>query len=209
MTHILRKAIAILGVVAVPSTMAAPAASADPPPPGVSITVVSVGEGCEVGEVTVHPSSTKFTVRYWGFHALAGRDASPDDNRKKCQVVLKVAAGVPGFTYAISGLHFVGSAELMAGADGELKAQHNFVGTPPSQTWVHKLPGPHAAPFKFDDQVPVEQLAFNSCGEGRDLNLDTELSVSEGTSDPSKTSIMGLDTPDDSVTYDLLWKPCT
>ncbi|MFI0484154.1 DUF4360 domain-containing protein [Actinomadura sp. 9N215] len=212
MTHVLRKAIAIFGAVVVPSAMMAPGASAapaDPPPPGVTVTVVSVSEGCEVGEVTVHPSSTKFTVRYWGFHALAGRDSYPEDNQQKCQVVLRVAAGVPGFTYAISGLHFVGSAELMAGANGVLKSQHNFVGTPPSQTWVHELPGPYAAPFVFDDQIPVDQLAFNPCGEGRDLSLDSELSVSAGTSDPSKTNIMGLDTPDDYATYDLLWKPCT
>ncbi|TDB87083.1 DUF4360 domain-containing protein [Actinomadura sp. KC216] len=212
MTYVRRKAIAIFGAVLVPSAMLAPAASAapaDPPPPGVTVTVVSADEGCEIAEATVHPTSTKFTIRYWDFRALVGRHSSPGDERKKCQAVLRVTAGVPGFTYAISGVHFVGSAELMAGANGELTSQHGFVGTPPSQTWTHKLPGPHAAPFTFDDQVPLGQLAFNTCGQARDLTIETELGVSAGTSDLTMTSIMGLDTADDSVTYDLFWKPCT
>ncbi|MFI0405346.1 DUF4360 domain-containing protein [Actinomadura sp. 3N508] len=210
MTHVRRKALAILGVVLVPSTLTAPVASAatvDPPPAGVSITVVSVSDGCEVGEVTVHPTSTKFTVHYWAFHALAGADTSPEDNQAKCQVVLRVNSAA-GFTYAISGAQFVGSAELAAGASGEVKAQHGFAGTPPSQTWAHKLPGPHAAPFTFEDKTSLDQLVFNSCSERRDLTLDSELSVTAGTADPSKANIMGMDTPDDYVTYDLFWKPC-
>ncbi|MFI0370341.1 DUF4360 domain-containing protein [Actinomadura sp. 1N219] len=209
MPHVRRKAIAIIGAVLVLSALGAPATSAAPadPPPGVTITVVSVSPDCEVGEVSMPVTATSFTVRYWGFHALAGGDSSPEEGRKKCQVVLKVNS-VAGFTYAISGLRFVGSAELATGASAEANTQHNFQGTPPSQTWVYKLPGPHAAPWVYDQQVPLEQLVFKPCGEERDLHLETELSVSLGTSDPAKAGIMALDTPDDSATYSLLWKTC-
>ncbi|TDD39742.1 DUF4360 domain-containing protein [Actinomadura sp. KC06] len=209
MTHVRRKAIAILGAVLVPSAMMAPAASAAPadPPPGVTITVVSFSQDCWGGEVSMPVTATSFTVRYWGLHALAGGDSTPAESRQKCQVVLRVDNAV-GFTYAISRLRFAGSAEVAAGATGELKTQHNFQGTPPSQEWTHKVPGPHAAPWTFDQQIPLDQVAFKPCGEERLLYLDTEMGVSAGDSDPSRTSIMALDTPDDSATYDLLWKTC-
>jgi hypothetical protein len=57
----------------------------------------------------------------------------------------------------------------------------------------------------------VAALVFAPCGVQRNLNVNTELRVSAGTSDPtSTTSFMVMDSTDGSLStvYHLTWMQC-
>ncbi|MYY10946.1 DUF4360 domain-containing protein [Streptomyces sp. SID4919] len=74
------------------------------------------GSGCPTGTaaIAVSPDSTAFTVTYSDYLAKAGGPSLPTDFRKNCQ--LNLIVHVPnGFTYAVMGVDYRGSASLERG----------------------------------------------------------------------------------------------
>jgi len=196
------------------SPVSAPAAAADAPPSGqISITVVTVnGSGCPAGTAAVAPAAdnTAFTVTYSDYLAQVGVGAKPTDLRKNCQLNLQV--GVPaGFTFAVAEADYRGFASLAAGATGMERANYYFQGTSPTVAVSHSFSGPFGDDWQATDTTDVASLVYSPCGEQRNLNINTELRVAVGTSDPTTTtSFMAMDSTDSSVNtiYHLSWKQC-
>jgi hypothetical protein len=183
------------------------------PPSAMTIDVVTVlGSGCPTGTaaVAVSPDNTAFTVTYSQYTAQVGLGATPTDFRKNCQLNLKV--NVPsGFTYAISEVNYRGFASLASGATGLERANYYFQGSPLTGYISHPFAGPLADDWQANDTVDIAALVFAPCGAQRNLNINTELRVAAGTSDPTKTtSFMTMDSTDGSLTtiYHFTWLKC-
>jgi hypothetical protein len=175
----------------------------------VVIEVVKVnGSGCrkDTATVAVSADNTAFTVTYSGYLAQAGAGTNKKDRLKDCKLKLKV--GVPkGFTYTISGIDYRGYARLERGATGRMGADYSFQGSNRTISVNH----PFAAPVDDDWQVADTRTAgFEPCGKQRALDIDTELEVGAGTSDPTTTSVLSMDSTDGAVrtTYHLDWQTC-
>ncbi|WP_280701413.1 DUF4360 domain-containing protein [Kitasatospora sp. GP82] len=187
--------------------------SMTPPPDRIVIDVATVnGSGCPAGTaaVAVSPDNTAFTVTYSNYLAQVGLDAKPTDFRKNCQLDLNVH--VPqGFTYAIASADYRGFAHLEPGATGTEKANYYFQGDPQTSSLSHQFNGGLDNNWQATDSVDVASLVFAPCGEERNFNINTELRVSAGTSDPTRTaSFMTMDSTDGNIntTYHLAWKQC-
>ncbi|MBT2387643.1 DUF4360 domain-containing protein [Streptomyces sp. ISL-11] len=189
------------------------ATDAGVPPGRITIDVVAVnGSGCPAGSaaVAVASDNTAFTVTYSRYLAQVGVDAKPTDFRKNCQLGLNVH--VPqGYTYAIAKADYRGFAHLERGATGLERAGYYFQGMSHTTFASHRFAGPVSDNWQTTDITDAEALVFAPCGTQRILNVNTELRVSAGTSDPSTTnSFMAMDSTDGSVNtlYHFAWKEC-
>jgi len=206
--------VAVAGLV-LSALVGSPQAVPDSAPPSQAITVQVVtvnGSGCPHGTAAVAPAwdNTAFTVTYSDYLAQVGVGASPIEFRKNCQLSLRIT--VPqGFTYAVSQADYRGFASLAAGAMGLEKANYYFQGTSPTTSISHSFGGPMIDDWQVSDSTDVAALVYAPCGEARNLNVNTELRVFAGSSDPTKTtSFMAMDSVDGSVAtvYHLAWKEC-
>jgi len=195
--------------VPLPDATETPAA---PPTDKIVIELVTVnGSGCREGtaKVAVNLDNTAFTVTYSDFLAQAGGGVNSVESRKNCQLNLRVH--VPsGFTYAISQTDYRGYGFLAKGASGIQRANYYFGGLSQTAYSVHPFKGPMDDDWQTTDIVDYPALSYLPCGEQRNLNINTELRVSAGTSDPSVTSFLTMDSTDTSLssTYHFAWKEC-
>jgi hypothetical protein len=205
----------VLSMFMSPAAAVSPAQSPfdNPPQDKIVIDVVTVnGSGCKAGTaaVAVSADNTAFTVTYSDYIAQIGGDAKTSDFRKNCQLNLRVH--VPGgFTYAIAEADFRGYAQLAKGATGQERANYYFQGSPETLYTTHPFKGPYDNDWAATDSLDVASLVFKPCGEERNLNVNTELKLSAGTSDPKKTpSLMSMDSTDGSIStvYHFAWKTC-
>jgi hypothetical protein len=188
-------------------------AHADPPPPGrIAIDLVTVnGSGCPSGTaVQTSPDNTSFFVSYSSYLAEAGVGADPTDFRKNCQ--LNVLVHVPqGFSFAIAEADYSGFAALASGATAVQRANYYFAGETPTAVVSHAFSGPLEDDWRTVDSADVATLVFSPCGVSRNLNINTELRVSNGTSDPAKTTNwIAMDATHASVQniFHFAWKRC-
>ncbi|MFF7725232.1 DUF4360 domain-containing protein [Streptomyces sp. NPDC008001] len=184
-----------------------------PPPDRVVIDVVAVnGSGCPAGTaaVAVAPDNTAFTVTYSRYLAQVGVGAKPTDFRKNCQLGLNIH--VPqGFTYAVAKADYRGFAHLEYGASGMERASYYFQGMSHTTSVSHRFTGPVSDDWQATDVTDVAELVYAPCGVQRLLNVNTELRVAAGSSDPATTtSFMAMDSTDGSVStvYHFSWKEC-
>lgn len=209
-------AVAVAAATALAVAPAAPAAAAGtrfvPGPNGVTIEIATVnGSGCPAGTAAVAVSDDKeaFTVTYSDYMAQTGGSSKPTDFRKNCQISMKVH--VPqGFTYAISSTDYRGFASLEPGVSAVEKASYYFQGQQQTAAISHTLNGAFVDNWQFTDKNDVAQLVWKPCGEERNFNVNTELRVLKGDSDPSKVSFISMDSTDGSIktTYHFAWKTC-
>ncbi|MEU0084567.1 DUF4360 domain-containing protein [Streptomyces sp. NPDC006274] len=189
-----------------------PAAITDPPPDKIVIEVATVnGSGCPAGTaaVAVSQDNTAFTVTYSDYLAQAGGDSPATAFRKNCQ--LNLIVHVPqGFTYAIASADYRGFASLQPGASSTEKASYYFQGSPSTAFRSHRFEGPYDDNWQATDQTDWAQLVWAPCGVQRNFNINTELRVDKGTSDPAKTSFMTMDSTDGDIStiYHMAWKEC-
>jgi hypothetical protein len=187
-------------------------ASTPPPDRMVVDVATAIGSGCPFGtaEVATSNDHTAFTVAYSSYMAQVGVGASPIDFRKNCQ--LGVNVHVPqGYTYAIAGTDYRGYAHLAPGATGYESANYYFQGESQTTRIRHNFNGYKDGDWQTTDTVGISSLSFLPCGEERNLNINTELRVSAGASDPRRTtSFLSMDSTDTSLdtVYHLAWKRC-
>jgi hypothetical protein len=169
------------------------------------------GSGCPLGsaQVTVSPDNKAFTVTYSQFTAQTGPGTKATDFRMNCQLALNVH--VPqGYTYAIAGADYRGYAHLEFGAAGAETANYYFQGEPQSTRIQHTFTGPVDSDWERTDSVGISSLSYLPCGEERYLNVNTELRVNKGTSNPKSTNFLTMDSTDGSIetVYHVAWKKC-
>ncbi|MEV6680118.1 DUF4360 domain-containing protein [Streptomyces erythrochromogenes] len=187
-------------------------ASASAPLDQVAVDVATVnGSGCRPGSaaVAVSPDNSAFTVTYSEYVAQAGGGAPAVEGRKNC--LLSLVVHVPqGYTYAIAKVDYRGFGSLQPGAIGTQKASYYFQGMSQTAYRTHRFDGALDDNWQATDTTGIEALAWSPCGEQRNFNINTELRAEVGTSDPSKTSFMALDSTDGSINsvYHFSWKQC-
>ncbi|GIE95615.1 DUF4360 domain-containing protein [Paractinoplanes rishiriensis] len=184
-----------------------------PPQDRIVIDVVTVnGSGCPVGTaaVAMSPDNEAFTVTYSNYIAQVGVGATTTDFRKNCQ--LNLVVHVPqGFTYAISKVDYRGFASIENGASAVQRANYYFQGSSQTAYTSHPFAGPLADDWQTSDEVPIAAMVWHPCGALRNLNINTELRVSAGTSDPKKTtSFISMDSTDGAINtvYHFQWATC-
>jgi hypothetical protein len=184
-----------------------------PPTDRIVIDVVTVnGSGCPAGTAAVAVSldNEAFTVTYSNYLAQVGIGALPTDLRKNCQ--LNIVVHVPqGFTYAVARAEYRGFASIARGASAVQRANYYFQGTPMTTFVSHNLAGPFADDWQFNDQTDLAALVYAPCGVLRNLNINTELRVAAGTSNPrTTTSMIWMDSTDGSIEtkYHFAWQRC-
>ncbi|MEU6371223.1 DUF4360 domain-containing protein [Streptomyces sp. NPDC046931] len=186
-----------------------------PPPLPAPITIDNVtanGTGCPPGTaaVAISPDQTTFTVTYSNYIAQAGPSSPPSARQKNCQ--LNLLLHVPGrrSTYAIVTATYRGFASLAPGASGTERASYHFQGDAHTTTFTHHFPGGFNNNWQTTDTVHIAARNRARCGEDRTLTINTELQVDPGTSSPSATSLMDMDSTDGSIqtVYHLAWKKC-
>lgn len=182
------------------------------PVEGITLDVVSInGSGCPPGtaDVSMLPDGTGFRVTYRDFLARAGGNADPVDFRKNCQ--LNVLVHIPqGFTFAIASADYRGRARLEAGASALQRTNYYFQGSADNTFVDHTFAGPLFSGWATTDQTPVTELVFAPCGETRNVNVNTELRVNEGSTNAGKVSSMSMRTSDgniDTIVH-FQWKQC-
>ncbi|MEE1755723.1 DUF4360 domain-containing protein [Streptomyces sp. SP18CS02] len=183
------------------------------PPDKIVIEIATVnGSGCPQGTaaIAVSPDNTAFTVTYSDYLAQVGVGSKPTDFRKNCQLSLIVH--VPGgFTYAVASADYRGYAHLESGANAVQKASYYFQGSPDTASRSHPYSGPYDNNWQATDETDWGQLVWAPCGVKRHFNINTELRVNAGTSDPKKTnSFIAMDSTDGDIKtiYRLAWKEC-
>lgn len=184
-----------------------------PSPDEITISVVTAnGSGCPDGSaaVAVSPDRRAFTVSYSEYLAQVGVGAMPTDFRKNCQLALDVH--IPGgFTFAIAEADYRGFAHLESGASGSVRASYYFQGETPTARTSHPFSGSMDGDWQTKDTVGVAALVYEPCGQQRNLNVNTELRVQAGRSNPKKTtSFLTMDSTDGSFStlYHMTWKRC-
>nr|WP_211225646.1 DUF4360 domain-containing protein [Amycolatopsis nigrescens] len=188
------------------------AAESDPPADRVVIDVVTVnGSGCPRGTAAVATATdnSAFTVTYSDYIAQVGEGSEPTDLRKNCQLGLRLH--IPqGFTYAVSQADYRGFAHLAKGAQAVQQASYYIQGTSPTTRSTHPFGGPYSDNWQFTDKTETAHLVFAPCGEERNLNVNTELRVSAGSSGNS-SSFVTMDSTDGGVStkYHFHWKKCS
>jgi len=199
----------LVAVVMAMSTVALP--EADSPPPGaVTVEVVTVnGSGCRPGTAAVAPSPDNATlhVLYSDYLAAVGAGTRPTDYRKNCQLNLRVNVS-QDFTFAIGQIDYRGFAHLERGATGTQRGTYYFAGMPQVTNKSHTWQGPLDDNWQATDTIDIP--FYRPCGVPGNLNINTELRVSAGTSDPKTTSYMAMDSTDAYIAtvYHLVWKRC-
>jgi hypothetical protein len=215
MFHVFAVGSMLASLLASPMLGSAPPSSVitDPPPDRIVIDVVTVnGSGCPAGTaaVAVSPDNTAFTVTYSEYLAQVGVGAVPTDFRKNCQLNLVVHTP-QGFTYAIAQADYRGFASLAAGATAVQRASYYFQGSSQTTYKNHSFSGLMSDNWLTTDVTDIASLVYAPCGELRNFNINTELRVNAGTSDPAKTtSFISMDSTDGalSTTYHFSWKRC-
>jgi hypothetical protein len=209
MAHVLATIVSVVASLALSPALTQ---SSSNPTDRITVDVETVnGSGCPAGTATVKASSdnTSFTVTYSDYLAQDGAGAKPTDIRKNCQLSLLIH--VPqGFTYAIAEADYRGTGRLAAGAKGEQNANYYFMGNSTTATVSHQFVGPFSGSWQTVDKADVASLVFAPCGVSRNLNINTDLRVDAGTSDPATTSYLSMKKTDGSIetVFHLAWKNC-
>jgi hypothetical protein len=204
----------LLSIALAVSAVAAPAAAAEDEVPAQRVTVEIVsanGSGCPVGttEIDVAEDNTTFAVIHRSFVAKAGGGADPTDARQNCQLALQVDVP-PGFTFGIVRADYRGHIGLQSGAIASQRANYYFQGSSQTTSRVHPFKGPLHDEWQTTDIVDPASIVFAPCGEKRLFNIIAELRVATGTSSPSATSWISMDSPDRNPNsrYHFAWKRC-
>jgi hypothetical protein len=183
----------------------------DPPPAGqMSIQLVAMaGSGCAPGtaDVAISPDNSAFTAIYSAYLAQAGPAIPVTDNRKNCQLNVMVHAP-SGYTFAIAKVDYRGYGFLQRGAVAQQRANYYFQGMSAGSFATHPIAAPLDDNWIASDSVPVASQVFRPCGEQRNLNINTELRVTKGTS--TDVSYVTMDSTDGSIqtVYHFSWMRC-
>jgi hypothetical protein len=203
---------AAITVGALVAALVTPMATTEPsPPPGrIVVDLVSVtGTGCPAGSaaITLSPDNSGFVVTFSRYSAQVGVGTSTMDYRKNCQLSISVHQP-QGFSFALTQATYAGYAYLEKGAIATERSNYYFQGDKQTSAITHSFTGPFDDSWQLTDTIDAASQIYSPCGEQRALNINTELRIAAGTSDPrTTTSYITMDsTRTDS--YQLAWRTC-
>jgi hypothetical protein len=105
-----------------------------------------------------------------------------------------------------------GYGELAAGASATYSASYRFHGADRVVAASRTFAGPYADNWQVTDGGGAAALVFGPCGKSRNVDVDSELTVLAGASDPASTfSYITMDSADGVAvtTYHLAWQRCS
>jgi hypothetical protein len=189
--------VALLAVAPASAAHAAAPAALD----ALDVSVVTAnGSGCPSSGATAQAlDSSSFTVDTASFYAWSGDSAPTTDFRKNCQIALQITQPA-GWTYAVESADYSGYALLGDDVTGLQAAHYYFQGSSDTASASHSFAGPFAGSWNTSD-APDSQV-FAPCDAERNLNINTEVRVTAGTT--------GLNWmyQDPSFTVHLTWQAC-
>jgi hypothetical protein len=200
-------ALAVGGIIASLLTTAVAAPMSAPMSDDTAVNVITInGSGCPTATAVVRssPDGRSLEVTFGGYFAWRGPGARPIDFRKNCIFSLLVPTP-EGLTYAISGADYSGFANLQAGAIGLERASYWVQGSSQTTSIGHSFNGPMSDDWSTTDVIEVASLSYVPCDASRYFNINTELRVNAGTSDPAALNLMAFG---QAITFRLTWKSC-
>ncbi|SDM13395.1 protein of unknown function [Lentzea albidocapillata subsp. violacea] len=163
-------------------------APAGQPAPFLEVVTVN-GSGCPAGDADVETDDRTFTIGYHTFLARAGSGSSPLDQRKNCQVNLRVNAP-QGYTYGLARTTYEGYAHLQDGATGLSRVSTYLQGTSPTATVTQRFTGPFSDSWQTRYRPDATEIQWVPCGEQRNININAEVRVTLGAADPDRLSFV-------------------
>ena len=163
-------------------------APAEQPAPFLEVVTVN-GSGCPAGDADVRTDDRTFTIGYHTFLARAGNGSSPLDQRKNCQVNLRVNAP-QGYTYGLARTTYEGYAHLQDGATGLSRISTYLQGTSPTATVTQQFTGPFSGDWQTRYRPGAAEIQWVPCGEKRNININAEVRVTLGSADPDRLSFV-------------------
>ena len=162
----------------------APTEDAAEPAPVLEIATVN-GSGCPAGDADVKTDGRTFTVGYHTFLARAGGGSSPVDQRKNCQINIRVT--VPeGYTYGLARTTYEGYTHLQQGATGLARISTYLQGTSPTAAVSRSFAGPFSDDWVTEYRPYPTDVQWSPCGSPRNININAEVRVSLGSADPDR-----------------------
>jgi hypothetical protein len=164
------------------------------------------GDGCPDGTAvtTVSPDAQAFTIAFSQFAVSVGPD-SAGPSHAQCHLHLMVS--VPkGWSYAVDSVDYVGYASLDAGVTGSRRSSYHLSGETPEKTATYTWPGGFSDEYFVQDVGAGAPLDWSKCGGGKNLLIDTQLSVNAD-GHPTGAGLITVDAVDGEV-YHLLWRTC-
>ena len=150
--------------------------------------VVTVnGSGCPAGDADVTANGREFTIGYHVFLARAGGGSSPLEQRKNCQVSVRVTPP-QGYTYGLARTTYEGYAHLQDGATGLSRVGTYLQGTSPTAVVSRSFTGPSSGEWQLRYRPDAADVQWVPCGERRNINVNAEVRVALGAADPERLS---------------------
>jgi hypothetical protein len=172
----------------------------------VSIDSVNVtgGSFCKSAVAVVSPDATAFTVGFSQFDAGVGQ-IPPLPTSAQCHLHLKVT--IPkGWQYALATVDYAGYAALDSGVTATRRSTYHISGEAPDKPAAYVFPGGFNDTYFVTDIGGDSPVYFSRCGKGKNLMIDTEMSV-DNSANPSGQGAITVDAIDGEVIH-LVWQQC-
>ncbi|KAI9141041.1 hypothetical protein BKA69DRAFT_1076887 [Paraphysoderma sedebokerense] len=163
--------VSLLSLIALASA-AAPRAAAVPDRNTVYLEDIKyAGSGCPAGSASAafNDERTTFTVLFDNYIASAGPGIPIGENRKNCQLNLKVHIP-PGYQYSVATVDYRGFVQLDSGVTALQKSSYYFAGELRQATKEIPFYGPQNKDYVFRDTFDFQSLVWSSCNESQNMN---------------------------------------
>jgi len=213
--HFLKKVLLALCASAVVATPVPDGQDTAPNPKDVSIQQVTWnGSGCQLNEngsprdatYVMSSDRTTLTIIFAQYLAQAGPGTMPSDDRKNCQINLKVS--IPqSWQYSVSSTTFRGFAQFDPTCSGYVKASYYFSGETQTVAAQYNFNGKKNSVGNYEATTTVVAV-WPRCNIPTMFNINTEAYV--GCQNRNQQAQLTVDSLDQKyqVKYHFLWRRC-
>ena len=170
------------------------------------------GTGCPQGTaaISIADDQQTFTAIFDQYVASLGPGIPLTENRKACQLDVNFAIP-PGWSYTIFDATYRGYTSLDYKVKSTQSSTYYFSGESKQMTLSTNWFGPKSEDYIFTNELGLEAYAWSPCGEERNLQMKTSLSLTKLYG--AARSAQGLITTDSidgkvTMTFGWLWKKC-
>lgn len=181
-------------------------------PSGHEVTIGGIafaGSGCPAGSVAgqLSDDATLITLAYDQFVAQAGKGIKPAEQRKNCQLNVKIRYP-SGWQYSVFKADIRGYASIPKGATGTCRATYYFSGETKQIMSTTTFKGPYDDNYLKTDQFGVESTVWSPCGKEGLININSEVRITP--LDANVPALLTVDSTDLKFTQEhyLQWQKC-